>query len=77
MLDIVAVEGDEEVTSAYEILVRGRLGDGLTEEIGAKRFELRPDKTLLVVEIIDQSHLHGVLDRLGDLNIEIERVNPV
>ncbi len=77
MLDLVTVEDDEQVTIAYEILVRGRLGDGLARDIGAKCFEPRPDKTLLVVEIIDQAHLHGVLDRLRDLNIEIERVNPV
>ena len=67
----------EEATTAYEIVVRGRLGERLAQDIGAKCFELRPDRTLLVVEIIDQSHLHGVLDRLRDLNVEIDRVNPV
>ena len=64
-------------TKDYEILVRGTLSEQLADEIGAKRFEIRPDRTLLVVEIIDQSHLHGVLDSLRDLNVEIERVNPV
>jgi hypothetical protein len=73
----VSLHGGEKPTTAYEIVVRGRLGDKLAQDLGARCFELRPDCTLLVVEIIDQSHLHGVLDRLRDLNVEIDRVNPV
>jgi hypothetical protein len=65
----------EEPTTSYEILVRGDLGERLAGELGARRFDAGPDRTLLVVEIIDQSHLHGVLGRLGDLNLEIERVS--
>jgi hypothetical protein len=61
----------------YEILVRGRLGNGLGNELGVSRCEERDNRTLLVIEIIDQSHLHGVIERLRDLNIEIESVNPV
>ena len=67
----------EEALTAYEILVRGELGERLADEIGAKCFALRPDRTLLLVDVIDQAHLHGVLERLRDLNIELERVNPV
>lgn len=64
-------------TTAYEILVLGRPGQRLVEDIGAKQFEVRADRTVLIVEVIDRSHLHGVLDSLRDLNVEIERVNPV
>ena len=72
----VSVRGDEAMT-AYEILVRGELGERLADEIGAKCFALRPDRTLLLVDVIDQAHLHGVLERLRDLNVEIDRVNPI
>jgi hypothetical protein len=64
-------------TTTYELLVRGEVGMKLANDIGAQRFEPRPDRTLLVVEIIDQSHLHGVLEHLRDHHVEIERVNPV
>jgi len=49
----------------------------MATNIGARRLKVRPGMTILLVEIIDQSHLHGVLERLSDLHIEIERVNPV
>lgn len=65
------------MTSTYEIVVRGRVGKRLEQDLGARCVEVRPDRTMLFVEIIDQSHLHGVLERLRDLNVEIERVNPV
>ena len=32
--------------------------------------------TVIVIDVLDQSHLQGIFDRLGDLNIDIESVNP-
>jgi hypothetical protein len=32
---------------------------------------------VIVVDVIDRSHLHGVLAWLQDRNMDIERVNPV
>ena len=61
----------------YEILVRGELGEPLAATLGARRFEPREGKTVIVVEVIDQAHLHGILETLRDLAIDIERVNPV
>ena len=61
----------------YEILVKCELSEGLVADIGARGFQVSRGKTLLVVDIIDQSHLHGVLSWLQDHNIAIERVNPV
>jgi hypothetical protein len=68
---------EASATTTYEVLVRGRLGDALVADLGARCFEPRRGKTLIVVDVIDQSHLHGVLTWLQDQNIEIERVNPV
>jgi len=61
----------------YEILVRGELSEALASTLGARRFEPREGKTMVVVEVIDQAHLHGILEQLRDLAIDIERVNPV
>jgi hypothetical protein len=68
--------GQERSGTVYEILIRGSLGNDLGDELGCSRLEERDGRTLLVIEIIDQSHLHGVLERLRDLNVEIESVNP-
>jgi hypothetical protein len=68
--------GHERSGMVYEILVRGGLGDDIGDELGCIRVEERAGQTLLVIEIIDQSHLHGVIERLRDLNVAIESVNP-
>ena len=73
----MSTSGEETVAATYEVLVRGRLSDDLVAELGARSFEPRRGKSLIVIDVIDQSHLHGVLDRLQDHNIEIERANPI
>lgn len=61
----------------YEILVRGELSEDLAERLDARRCETRHGETLILVDVIDQAHLHGVIERLRDLNVEIERVSRV
>jgi hypothetical protein len=70
-------EAAESASTTYEIVVRGRLDDSLVAALGARRFEPREGSTVLVVDIIDRAHLHGVLTQLHDNNVEVERVNPV
>ena len=74
---MVSTSGEEAVTTTYEVVVRGEVGEELIAELGARCFEPRRGVTVIVVEVIDQSHLHGVLAWLQDRNIDIERVNPV
>jgi len=69
----------------YEIVVRGELSDHfvstflserLGSTIGEARVEPGDGTTAIVIEVIDQTHLLAVLERLRDLSLEIERVNP-
>lgn len=69
--------GAEGTTTAYEILVRGEIDEEFAALLGARRFEPSRGKTAIVVEVIDQAHLHGILESLRDRAIDIERVNPV
>ena len=62
--------------TTYEIRVRGTVSQDVAEDIGAQRCEASDGRTVVVVDVLDQSHLQGIFDRLGDLNIEIESVNP-
>ena len=61
----------------FEVLVRGELSDELLADLGVREFDFYRGKTLILLDVIDQSHLHGVLGWFGAHNIEIERVNPV
>jgi hypothetical protein len=69
----------------YEIVVRGDLSerfvstflsDSLGETVGRPRVESEAGATAIVIEVLDQTHLLAVLERLRDLSLEIERVNP-
>ena len=67
----------EAARTTFEVLVHGELNPDLIDELGARGYNPCRGKTLILVEVIDQSHLHGVLAWLEGHNIEIERVNPV
>jgi hypothetical protein len=69
----------------YEIVVRGELSDrfastflreSLGSTVGQARVEPGDATTAIVIEVIDQTHLLAVLERLRDLSLDIERVNP-
>ncbi len=63
--------------TTYEIVVRGAIAADVAKDLAVRCAESSEGKTIIAVDVLDQSHLHGILDRLGDLNIEIESVNPV
>jgi hypothetical protein len=69
----------------YEIVVRGELSDrfsstflsdSLGSTVGRAHVEPGDRTTAIVIEVIDQAHLLAILERLRDLSLEIERVNP-
>jgi hypothetical protein len=69
----------------YEIVVRGELSghfastflsESLESTVGRVRVEPRDGTTAIVIEVIDQTHLLAILERLRDLSFDIERVNP-
>jgi hypothetical protein len=69
----------------YEIVVRGDLSEhfsaaflseSLTSSVGQVRVESGDGATTIALEVIDQAHLLAILERLRDLSLEIERVNP-
>jgi hypothetical protein len=69
----------------YEIVVRGELSDrfsstflsdSLRSTVGEARVEPGVGTTAIVIEVIDQAHLLAILERIRDLSLEIERVNP-
>ena len=55
----------------YEITVRGRIGETLTDAFGALTAELAPTHTVLRGELTDRAALYGVLARLESLGLEL------
>ena len=61
----------------YRVVVRGRLGEHTADVFGHLEVDPRPGQTSLTGNFADQAQLHGLLDHLRDLGIQLISVNPV
>ncbi len=61
----------------YRIVVNGRLSEAFASVFDNLAVEPLPGRTALVGYFADQSELHGVLDRLRALGIELVSLNAV
>jgi len=59
----------------YRLVVRGRLSERLASGFDGLTVETGEGQTVLSGRFLDQSQLHGVLDRLRALGIELVSVN--
>lgn len=62
---------------AYRIVVKGELSDRFTDAFEDMRLERCEGNTVLVGDIVDRAHLHGLIDQIEALGIELLSVNPV
>jgi hypothetical protein len=63
----------------YEIRVKGRLSDSLSGAFEDFTAAVRPAETVMRGELRDQAELHGVLERIQSLGlelIEVRRLEP-
>jgi hypothetical protein len=58
----------------YELRVRGPVSAELLEELGAEDFGAEPPLTILRTEPTDQPGLHGMLQRLRSLGLDLIEV---
>jgi hypothetical protein len=58
----------------YELRVRGPVPPELLEDIGAEDLGEEPPLTVLRTEPTDQPGLHGVLQRLRSLGLDLQEV---
>jgi hypothetical protein len=66
--------GEGRATARYEIHIRGRVGEELAVAFEPLAAEVHPVETVLHGEIADQAALHGVLDRVQALGLELIEV---
>ena len=60
--------------TGYEIRVKGRLSDTVTTAFEDFTASVKPAETTLRGEIRDQSELHGLLEQLQSLGLELIEV---
>ena len=60
----------------YEIVVRGRLSRRYEAAFDGARLVPHNGRTTLSADLVDQSQLYGLLNRLRDFGIELVSVNP-
>jgi hypothetical protein len=60
--------------TGYEIRVKGRLSDTVTDAFEDFTASVKPAETVMRGNIRDQSELHGLLDRIQSLGLELIEV---
>ena len=60
----------------YRLVVQGELGPPFAAVFEGMRVEAHEGMTVIVGTIEDQAHLHGLLDRIASLGIELVSVAP-
>jgi hypothetical protein len=61
----------------YEFRVEGRLTKEARTAIGDLRVTEAPPETVIDGEVVDESHLHGIIAQLQVLGIAVVSVHPV
>jgi len=60
-----------DTVERYEFRIKGRLSDSLCNAFRDFSSAIEPAETVLRGELRDQSELHGVLERIGSLALEL------
>jgi hypothetical protein len=61
----------------YEIRVKGSIGEPLLDSFEGLEGRVRPAETILRGQVTDQPALHGILDRIQALGLELIEVKRV
>lgn len=61
----------------YEFVLRGEVGDHFGVVFEGMRLERIHGTTVLTGPVVDQAHLHGLIERFQELGIELVSVNPL
>lgn len=61
----------------YEIRIRGRLGGKVASSFSGFEAEVEPAETILRGPVQDQSALHGILEQIESLGLELVEVRRI
>jgi hypothetical protein len=63
--------GKNGTRTCYRIVMRSELGERYAAAFDGMRMETEDGRTILIGEIIDQSHLFGILNRIHGLGLRL------
>jgi hypothetical protein len=63
--------------TSYQIVVRGELSRRYRTVFEGMTLEVGNGQTAITGPVLDQTHLHGLLNRVGDLGLELVSVAPL
>ena len=66
-----------EGTTRYKIVVRGEWGEHFAAGFEGMDLKAEKGRTVLVGEVVDQAHLHGLLDRVRDFGLDLLSVKAI
>ena len=62
--------------TVYRIVVRGELSARYVPAFEGMTMATGDGQTAITGPVIDQAHLYGLLNRIGDLGLELVSINP-
>ena len=62
--------------TSYQIVVRGELSQRFSAAFDGMTVEAGDGQTVITGPVVDQAHLHGLLDLVHDLGLELISVGP-
>ena len=65
---------EKGMRTPYRIVVRSELSERYATAFDGMQMEAKNGETILVGEIVDQSHLLGILNRINGLGLQLLRV---
>jgi hypothetical protein len=70
------ISGRQRARKAYRIVVRAEIGERFAAAFDGMDVRIGGGLTIITGEVVDQSHLHGILDRIHSLGLELVSVEP-
>jgi hypothetical protein len=55
----------------YKIVVHGELSERFAEAFAGMTMEAESGQTIITGQIVDQSHLHGILDQISSMGLQL------
>ena len=70
------MDSDRARGRRYRLVLRGELGEPFGFLFEGMQMERVAGTTVLTGQVIDQAHLHGLIQRTQELGLELVSVNP-
>jgi hypothetical protein len=55
----------------YRIVVHGELSERFAEAFAGMTMEAESGQTIITGQVVDQSHLHGILDQISSMGLQL------